>query len=106
MFQTLGTFRTCASSTHEEMCRDSCSPGAQVVIFFRINLEASCHKIRIVNSFYQHTEARTTFMFYKSTSCHEFDGGCGHIHASSTSCREFDGGYSHVHALSTSRHDL
>jgi hypothetical protein len=28
MPQILGTFRTCASSTHEKICRDSCSPGA------------------------------------------------------------------------------
>jgi hypothetical protein len=46
-----GTFRTCASSTHEKMCGDSCSPGAQTAFFFRINLEAACHKIWNVNFF-------------------------------------------------------
>jgi hypothetical protein len=54
----------------------------------------------------EHTEATATCMFYKSTSCHEFYGGYGHVHVTLTPCRKFDGGYGHVHALSTSRHDL
>jgi hypothetical protein len=105
----LRTFRICASSTLEDTCRDGWSPGAQAAFFFRINLEATCHKIRNVNFSINKrrlrprscfidflswvlTEATAMFMFYRLLVI-SFDRGHGHVHAlyESTFAMTFDG---------------
>jgi hypothetical protein len=69
---------------------DSCSLDALVVFSFRINLEATCHKIRNVNFSVKQTEASAMFMFYiNRLLVLSSDGGYGHVYALLTSCYKF-----------------